>query len=317
MSIEELRITEQEEEAAGIVSQPDTMTGTAQQNKQAFDALPSLIIERLNALIDALQAVACAGELGAQAFGGYDGTTVQALLEQVADQTGAESAARIGIQSIEGVQADNVQDALAGVQANLTAYIQALLAQGGAAQVGVTPFVGVASSTVQDALEEVQGHIDDINAGIIPDQGVATDKIQDKAVTEEKLADGAVTGEKLADGVVTEDKLGEDVRSGYIPQDEKGIADGVATLDEDAVLPIEQLRGMIAVQELPHEAEIQAGTVPENGMEVFWSPFRKVPLVLLWSGAAIYAASNVTPFGFTGQAGASYLAIDFTGRDTE
>lgn len=64
--------------------------------------------------------------------------------------------------------------------------------QGGAALAGVTPFPGVGADNVQAALEELQRHIDDINAGILPDFGVSTEKLANKAVTVAKLADEVV-----------------------------------------------------------------------------------------------------------------------------
>lgn len=70
--------------------------------------------------------------------------------------------------------------------------LPALEGAGGAAHVGVTPFPGVSAENVQAAIAELQQHINDINAGILPDFGVTTEKISNQAVTFAKLADEVV-----------------------------------------------------------------------------------------------------------------------------
>lgn len=200
MAFDESKITEEESQETGIVSQPDTLNGSAAENKAAFDALPNLIIERLNQLIDALQESAAAAELGAAPFEGVEGETVQQQLEQLQDNlsekdqgvrddiTAPEGAAMVGCSSFEGVPKTNVQAAMEAIQTNLANYIALLLTQEGAANIGSAPFPGVASTNVQQALEEIQQQINDVTAGIIPDYGVTTIKIALQAVTLDRLA---------------------------------------------------------------------------------------------------------------------------------
>lgn len=79
------------------------------------------------------------------------------------------------------------------------------------------------------------------------------------------------------------------------------------------------------------EIEMEAGNVPGgNGIVdcTFWNPFSKPPFVLVWADVTetadtttttvrkFYIPANVTAFGFQSQAGARYLAVNFTGRDT-
>lgn len=54
MAITDYKITNSEVAKVNIESQPDTLTGTATENKQVFDSYPDLIKDRLNTVIDYL-----------------------------------------------------------------------------------------------------------------------------------------------------------------------------------------------------------------------------------------------------------------------
>lgn len=56
MTFDESKISAEKAAETGVQSQPDALTGSAEENKKVFDLLPLLIIERLNKLIEALQA---------------------------------------------------------------------------------------------------------------------------------------------------------------------------------------------------------------------------------------------------------------------
>lgn len=74
------KITDAQMTAYGVTSAPDKLTGTAAENKALFDRLiRQVVAARYNALVDALQAVTGAGEIGA-GVDGIDGSTVQAIL---------------------------------------------------------------------------------------------------------------------------------------------------------------------------------------------------------------------------------------------
>lgn len=188
MAIIDSKITESEAKQTGVVSQPDMLTGSPTQNKEVFDALPLLIIERLNELIEALRASAAAAELGAAPFTGVQAETVQDALEALQSNIVAlkneGGATDIGVTPFPGVQQTTVQLALQQIQANLTALKNLLKGETGAQQIGVTPFPGVGSELLQDALQELQQHIDDIQAGIIPDYGVTWEKLAQDIVDE-------------------------------------------------------------------------------------------------------------------------------------
>lgn len=55
MTFDESKISAEKAAETGVQSQPDALTGSAEENKKVFDLLPLLIIEMLNKLIEALR----------------------------------------------------------------------------------------------------------------------------------------------------------------------------------------------------------------------------------------------------------------------
>lgn len=147
MSIKDLTITDQNVQSTYVQSQPDRLTGTAQQNKAVFDAFPQLIRQRFNELLELLTAESGAGE--------------------------------IPVGPIEGVTAETVQQALEAIQQNLTAYINKIKATTGAAEVGVSAISGMQAQNVQKALEELRKAIDDSVSGIIPGGSITPDMLSE------------------------------------------------------------------------------------------------------------------------------------------
>lgn len=195
MTFNESKISAEQAAETGVQSQPDALTGSAEENKKVFDALPLLIITMLNKLIEALQDTDSACQLGATAFDNVVGDTVQDQLQAIQknledyrDAVKKNGAGDVGVTPFDGVNTDTVQAALQQLQANLVAYINEIQSAQGAGKVGITPFKGVASGTVQAALEEIRRQIDDVTAGIIPDYGVTTIKLALQAVTADRLA---------------------------------------------------------------------------------------------------------------------------------
>lgn len=162
MRIKDLTITDQNVQSVHVQSQPDRLTGTAQQNKAVFDALPKLIIQRFNLLLEALAGTGGAGE--------------------------------IPVGPIEGVTAENVQQALAAIQQNLTAYIDKIKSAVGASEVGFYPVGGMTAQNVQQALAELRTAIDNIVAGIIPGGSITPDMIAGP-IPPEKGGTGATTAQ--------------------------------------------------------------------------------------------------------------------------
>ena len=195
MTFDESKISAEKAAETGVQSQPDALTGSAEENKKVFDLLPLLIIERLNKLIESLQAANSAGQIGADAFTNVTGGTVQEQLQSIQKnledyrrEVKENGAKNVGMTPFDGVTANTVQVALEQLQLNLVTYTQLIASAEGAGKVGITPFKGVASGTVQAALEEIRRQIDDVTAGIIPDYGVTTIKLALQAVTADRLA---------------------------------------------------------------------------------------------------------------------------------
>ena len=84
MSIQEQKITEAAIAASGVQSRPDKLTGTAAQNKKVFDALVTAVVrEKFNALLDELTGTAAAAQLGITTIPGFSAGNVQTALEQI------------------------------------------------------------------------------------------------------------------------------------------------------------------------------------------------------------------------------------------
>lgn len=119
----------------------------------------------------------------------------------------------------------------------------------------------------------------------------AQQKALDKKADKSELND-VVLGE-IPDGSLTEEKLSEPLQNSI-------------SKIENQLYPFPPWYG---------ETELESGVVPESGFVEFWCPFSGVPQVLAWSGSTLCEATEITAFGFQAQAGASFIAIYFTGRD--
>ena len=152
MSFLDLKISESAIQSTGVQSQPDTLTGSAADNKKVFDALPILIIRQFNLLLEAL--------------GG----------------TGAAS--EVPIEPIDGMTATNVQKALAEISKNLADYVAKIKGAGGAAEVGVSAISGMSVSNTQQALAELKRLIDNLVIGTLPPGSVTANMIEDGAIVQ-------------------------------------------------------------------------------------------------------------------------------------
>ena len=74
-------------------------------------------------------------------------------------------------------------------------------------QLGVDTIPGLSATTVQEALEEIMGNIQIASVENLVDGSVTTDKLADLAVTEGKIDNLAVTEGKIADSAVTTNKI--------------------------------------------------------------------------------------------------------------
>lgn len=197
MSIQEQKITDAAIAANGVQSRPDKLTGTAAQNKKVFDALVTAVVkERFNALLDELTGTTAAAQLGITTIPGFSAGNVQTALEQI-------------VQAMQDVTQGSVTDGsitLLKLAAEVTA-----VALGGAAA-SHTHGAGDINSGVLDAaripvLDGTKLGTGSVGTAQLGAAVVTTDKLAALSVLATHIAQGAVTAQKLAPGAVTAEKI--------------------------------------------------------------------------------------------------------------
>lgn len=190
------KITAEEIRENQIASLPDRMTGTAAENKAAFDALVKVAIDAFNALVDALSATSGAASLGAQAFEGVNGNTIQEQL--------------MALQAnIKGVSVGSVPDGSINTEKMTDLSITTAKLVDLAVTTAKLASLSVTTAKLADtAVTEAKLANASVSESKLADSAVTTNKILNLAVTTAKLAAAAVTEAKLADGAVTTNKLG-------------------------------------------------------------------------------------------------------------
>lgn len=197
MSIQEQKITEAAIAANGVQSRPDKLTGTAAQNKKVFDALVTAVVkERFNALLDELTGTTAAAQLGITTIPGFSAGDVQTALEQI-------------VQAMQDVTQGSVADGsitLAKLAAEVTA-----IALGGAAA-SHTHGAGDINSGVLDAaripvLDGTKLGTGSVGTAQLGAAVVTSDKLAALSVLATHIAPGAVTAQKIAPGAVTAEKI--------------------------------------------------------------------------------------------------------------
>ena len=197
MSIQEQKITEAAIAANGVQSRPDKLTGTAAQNKKVFDALVTAVVkERFNALLDELTGTTAAAQLGITTIPGFSAGNIQTALEQI-------------VQAMQDVTQGSVADGsitLAKLAAEVTA-----IALGGAAA-SHTHGAGDINSGVLDAaripvLDGTKLGTGSVGTAQLGAAVVTSDKLAALSVLATHIAPGAVTAQKIAPGAVTAEKI--------------------------------------------------------------------------------------------------------------
>ena len=197
MSIQEQKITEAAIAANGVQSQPDKLTGTAAQNKKVFDALVTAVVkERFNALLDELTGTGAAAQLGITTIPGFSAGNIQTALEQI-------------VQAMQDVTQGSVADGsitLAKLAAEVTA-----VALGGAAA-SHTHGAGDINSGVLDAarlpvLDGTKLGTGSVGTAQLGAAVVTSEKLAALSVLATHIAQGAVTAQKIAPGAVTAEKI--------------------------------------------------------------------------------------------------------------
>ena len=197
MSIQEQKITEAAIAANGVQSRPDKLTGTAAQNKKVFDALVTAVVrEKFNALIDELTGTTAAAQLGITTIPGFSAGNIQTALEQI-------------VQAMQDVTQGSVADGsitLAKLAAEVTA-----VALGGAAA-SHTHGAGDIDSGVLNAaripvLDGTKLGAGSVGTAQLGAAVVTSDKLAALSVLATHIAQGAVTAQKIAPGAVTAEKI--------------------------------------------------------------------------------------------------------------
>ena len=197
MSIQEQKITDAAIAANGVQSRPDKLTGTAAQNKKVFDALVTAVVrEKFNALLDELTGTTAAAQLGITTIHGFSAGDVQTALEQI-------------VQAMQDVTQGSVADGsitLLKLAAEVTA-----VALGGAAA-SHTHGAGDIASGVLDlsripVLDGTKLGAGSVGTAQLGAAVVTTEKLAALSVLATHIAQGAVTAQKIAQGAVTADKI--------------------------------------------------------------------------------------------------------------
>ena len=197
MSIQEQKITDAAIAANGVQSRPDKLTGTAAQNKKVFDALVTAVVrEKFNALIDELTGTTAAAQLGITTIPGFSAGNIQTALEQI-------------VQAMQDVTQGSVADGsitLLKLAAEVTA-----VALGGAAA-SHTHGAGDINSGVLDAarlpvLDGTKLGAGSVGTAQLGAAVVTSDKLAALSVLATHIAQGAVTAQKIAPGAVTAEKI--------------------------------------------------------------------------------------------------------------
>lgn len=277
------KITEQQMDAVGVCSAPDVLSGSTSENKAVFDKMVrQLVAPAYNAAVDAINTIN-------------------------ETETGIEAAEEERISAEEGratAEADRVSAEEARVQAE-----QERAAAEEQRENAETGYVARAESAAQLSESWAVG-------GTGTREGENTDNAHYWAQQAQAAAGGGVTSFNNRAGAVIPQSGDYTAKMvGAVSEELVGSPGGVATLDADGKVPASQ-RPPERETYPPwfNEMEMESGVVPYTGFVEFWCPFSGIPQVLVWSGETLCAAAEVTAFGFQAQAGASFLAVNFTGR---
>ena len=212
--LSDYKITQEESSANGVVSAPDVLTGTAQENKAIFDKLTNqVVITKHNGLIDEL-ATSGAGDTGIENIEGLVATTVQEALEEInqnyediLDPANTDTASKIGVTPFDGVDSSNVQAALQEIQGNLNLEVNKIentFSSLTADEVKVAIIQGLTATNVQEALEEIKGDVDNVldptdnetagKLGFTPFPNVNATNVQDAVEEVQHNLEEAVAG---------------------------------------------------------------------------------------------------------------------------
>ena len=247
MSIQEQKITEAAIAANGVQSRPDKLTGTAAQNKKVFDALVTAVVrEKFNALLDELTGTTAAAQLGITTIPGFSAGNVQTALEQI-------------VQAMQDVTQGSVTDGSITL-AKLAAEVTAVALDGAAAS--HTHGAGDINSGVLNAarlpvLDGTKLGAGSVGTAQLGAAVVTSEKLAALSVLATHIAQYAVTAQKLAEKAVTREKMAIDA---FTPADNAGT--------HNAVYRGKNLGSAVTAAQW---AAIQAGTFEDLFIGDYWT----------------------------------------------
>lgn len=128
-----------------------------------------------------------------------------------AELEGQNAAGNIGIQTINGITASNVQAALQALKTAIDNAIAGVLIDGSVTAAKLAANAVTTDKLADNSVTAAKIKDGEVGANELASNAVATAKIANGAVTTEKLAGAAVTNEKLASGSVGTDNLKNDL----------------------------------------------------------------------------------------------------------
>ena len=209
MSFSDKKITEGDIASQGVQSKPNKLTGTAAENKAAFDNLVTAVVrEKFNAFLEELMGASAAGQIGVDTIPGVTAETIQEALEAIMES-------QQGI--TQGAVADGSITAAKLADASVTtAKIAALAVTGALIAAGAVSTEKISDGSSAAPIKSARRYwFFSVRAARCPvwcttRQNTmlrSAHKIASAAVDSTKLAAGAATTAKIADGAVTAAKL--------------------------------------------------------------------------------------------------------------
>ena len=198
MSFSDKKITEGDIASQGVQSKPNKLTGTAAENKAAFDNLVTAVVrEKFNAFLEELMGASAAGQIGVDTIPGVTAETIQEALEAIMES-------QQGI--TQGAVADGSITAAKLADASVTtAKIAALAVTGALIAAGAVSTEKISDGAVSTAKIAALA----VTTALIAAGAVSTEKLAQGAVTTEKIASAAVDSTKLAAGAATTAKIAD------------------------------------------------------------------------------------------------------------
>ena len=167
------------------------------------------------------------------------------LIPYLESTSGAGS---LGITTVSGIAAaENVQDALAALEANIEGVTQGAVADNSINTVKLVDLSVTNAKLADNSVSTVKLQDDAVTNAKMANSAVGTNELIDSSVSTAKLADGAVSTAKLADGAVTAAKVAAGAISNSKLASSSVVADNIAA---NAVTTAKILNGAVTNEKI-------------------------------------------------------------------